>query len=323
MYNIAQDDKTGGTNILEQPTFSSIQHRTRFQLHTSQPGRKYYEVKQIGDASYPLAKHKNAFIPRSERLLFEQEVFTRPTARFRNKNRISYCLRDPLIPRDSVTTDGQIQLEGKPPFDIQLSIKNLATSSVDTETVRVHGRTWTVSLPSYTFESIGPHLITIESIQDASRCEQATLDPLFRSIWVDVAETATIIPINRREDFCVGEVSQFQLEGTPPWTIGFVHIHSMMVYSPKSEYPYVYYRYRINGKYYTQEAKVSPFSLLQQQPGEFTITSVAHQQKMCKAAVTDLRFTVHPLPAAKVGHGQRIYQDIHEGMVSYCYVTLQ
>lgn len=71
--------------------------------------------------------------------------------------------------------------------------------------------------------------------------------------------------------------------------------------------------YRINGKSYTQEAKVSPFALVQQQPGEFTITSVAHQQKMCKAAVTDLRFTVHPLPSARVGHGDRIYEDIHEG----------
>lgn len=225
MYNIAQDDRTGGTNILEQPTFSSIQHRTRFQLHTSLPGRKYYEVKQIGDASYPLAKHKNAFIPRSERLLFEQEVFTRPTARFRNNNRISYCLNDALVPRDGATTDGQIQLVGTPPFEIQLSIKNLATSTVDAETIRVTDKIWTVSLPSYTFESIGPHLITIESIQDASRCEQAALDPLFRSIWVDVAEIATIIPFNRREDFCVGEVSQFQLEGTPPWTIGFVNIY--------------------------------------------------------------------------------------------------
>jgi nucleoporin POM152 len=55
------------------------------------------------------------------------------------------------------------------------------------------------------------------------------------------------------------------------------------------------------------------FSLLQQQPGEFTVTSIAHQQKLCKAVVTDLRFIVHALPSAQVGHGKRIYQDIHEG----------
>ena len=34
---------------------------------------------------------------------------------------------------------------------------------------------------------------------------------------------------------------------------------------------------------------------------------------MCKAAVTDLRFKVHDLPSAQVGHGKKILQDIHEG----------
>ena len=43
------------------------------------------------------------------------------------------------------------------------------------------------------------------------------------------------------------------------------------------------------------------------------ITSVAHQQTMCKTAVTDLHYIVHPLPSAKVGNGRRVLQDIHEG----------
>ena len=43
------------------------------------------------------------------------------------------------------------------------------------------------------------------------------------------------------------------------------------------------------------------------------ITSVAHQQTMCKTAVTDLHYTVYPLPSAQVGHGKRVLQDIHEG----------
>jgi nucleoporin POM152 len=78
-------------------------------------------------------------------------------------------------------------------------------------------------------------------------------------------------------------------------------------------------RYRVNGKLYTQEAKASPFSLVQQQPGEFAIVSVAHQQQMCKTAVTDLRYVVHPLPSAQVGHGKKVLQDIHEGMHTLCY----
>lgn len=51
------------------------------------------------------------------------------------------------------------------------------------------------------------------------------------------------------------------------------------------------------------------------------ITSVAHQQTMCKTAVTDLHYTVHPLPSAKVGNGKRVLQDIHEGDLYYCIHT--
>jgi nucleoporin POM152 len=74
-------------------------------------------------------------------------------------------------------------------------------------------------------------------------------------------------------------------------------------------------RYRINGKPVKQEAKTSPFSLVQSQPGDFAIESIAHQNKRCTASVTDLRFAVHALPSAQVGHGKRVYQDIHEGIV--------
>lgn len=82
-------------------------------------------------------------------------------------------------------------------------------------------------------------------------------------------------------------------------------------------------RYRVNGKAYTQEAKQSPFAFAQQQPGEFKITSIAQQQKMCKSVVTDLSYTVHPLPTAQVGHGNRIFQDIHEGKAGLSISLLQ
>ncbi|KAH9947096.1 hypothetical protein B0H21DRAFT_778726 [Amylocystis lapponica] len=253
MYNIARDAEAGGSKLLDQPTFSSIQPRTSFQLRTSEAARIYYEVKQIGDAAYPLAKNKNAIIPRSQRLLFEQQVLMRPSARFKNKNRISYCLNDAFTPHDAAGPDGTLVLEGTAPFYVTLSIRNLATSETYTETREIQDTTWKINIPSYSFHSIGP----------------------IWSVWVDVAETAAIVPFDRREDFCIGDAIQFQLEGTPPWAIG----------------------YRINGKSYMQEAKLSPFSI----------------QKMCKTAVTDLRYTVHPLPAARVGHGKRIIQDIHEG----------
>jgi len=222
MYNIAQNNDNGGTRITGQPTFNSIQPRTRFQLHSSTPGRMYYEVKQIGDASYPLEDNKDTIIPRSERLLFEQQVSIRPSARFRNRNRMTYCLNDVLVPLDPSSQDGYLVLEGTPPFSVVLSIKNIGASHVDKRTIQVPTNTWRLDLPTYSFSSIGPHLVSIETVMDSSSCEQAALDPLLKSIWVDVAETAAIIPFERREDICVGDITQFQLEGIPPWTIGYV-----------------------------------------------------------------------------------------------------
>ncbi|KAF8634926.1 hypothetical protein AX15_000665 [Amanita polypyramis BW_CC] len=291
MYNIALGVENGGARVLGQPTFNSIQPRTRFQLQTSTPGRIYYEVKQIGDATYPLSKHKNAIIPRSQRLLFEQQVFQRPSVRFKNRNRLTYCLNDVFVPSEPGSADGMIVLEGTPPFKLELSVKDISASQTELRSVEVFSHIWNINLPSYMFKSIGPHLITVESVVDSSNCAQATLDPLYSSIWVDVAENAAIIPFDRRIDYCVGEVTQFQLEGIPPWSI----------------------TYRINDKTYTQDVKTSPFPLLQQRPGEFAIISIAHQQKMCKASVTDLHLHIHPLPSAQVGHGKRVYEDIHEG----------
>lgn len=291
VYNVAQANDQGGTRIVDKPRMNSIQPRTRFQLHTSIPGRMFYEVKQLGDSMYPLEKHLSEVVPRHDRLLFEQQVFRRPSAHFKNRNRISYCLNDNFTPLDASSADGVVVLEGTPPFTLTLSIKNVAASNVQIITVQVPSNVWKVDLPEYSFHSIGPHRITIDSVTDSSNCAQSVLDPLLSSIWVDVSETATIIPFDHRTDLCVGDVSQFQLEGIPPWSVG----------------------YKLNGKSHTKEVKTSPFSLVQQTAGEFAVTSIAHQQQMCKASVTDLKFNIHPLPSAQVGHGKKIYQDIHEG----------
>lgn len=224
MYNIAQNNENGGTRLLDQPIFNSIQRRTRFQLQTSHPGRVYYEVKQVGDAAYPLAKHKDTVIPRAERLLFEQHVSMLPSARFQTRSRLSYCLHDAFVPFDAISADGVVMFEGTPPFRLQMSIKNIISSQADPITIETKEYIWKINLPSYKFTSVGPHHIKIDSISDASNCPHAALDPLAASIWADVAETAAIIPFDRRDHFCVGDVAQFQLEGIPPWTIGQVDL---------------------------------------------------------------------------------------------------
>jgi hypothetical protein len=137
---------------------------------------------------------------------------------------LTYCLNDVFVPTEPGSADGMIVLEGTPPFKLELSIKDISASQTELRTVEVFSHNWNMNLPSYMFKSIGPHLVSVESVVDSSSCAQATLDPLHSSIWVDVAENAAIIPFDRRIDYCVGEVTQFQLEGIPPWSITSVRI---------------------------------------------------------------------------------------------------
>jgi nucleoporin POM152 len=160
-------------------------------------------------------------------LLFTQDVLQRPAAAFKQRNRLIYCLGDPFTPR-SGNTDGVILLQGTPPFLVTLTIKNLAASETQTSVVEVYDRTWKVDLSDYVFKSIGPHLVTIEGVTDASNCERQLSDSFDQTIWVDVAESAAIVPFDRREHFCVGDSSQFQLEGIPPWTIGCVSVYNFL-----------------------------------------------------------------------------------------------
>jgi nucleoporin POM152 len=217
-YNIARDTDNGGLRLVDQLSFSSIQSTSHFQMQTSAPGRVYYEITAVGDASYLLQKNTPLY-PISSRLRFEQQVYARPTAFFRRSDRASYCLHDAFVHRGDLSTDGTIVLKGTPPFVLELSVKNLASSDVHKEIVETSNYEWNLNIPQYTFLSIGPHLVTIDSIRDASNCPHSDLDAVRRQLWIDVAESAVIVPFDRREDYCVGEALQFQLEGTPPWRI--------------------------------------------------------------------------------------------------------
>ncbi|KAF8514743.1 hypothetical protein JB92DRAFT_3082946 [Gautieria morchelliformis] len=290
IYNVAKGTDQGGIKLIDQPNFSSIQASTRFQLQTSNPGRFYYEVHAIGDSSYPIPKHAGA-IPHSERLQFEQEVYPRPTAYFKRSNRISFCLNDQLTPRDDYPLDGTIVLKGIPPFTLDISIKNLASSETYQETIETRLYEWKLDIPSYSFRTVGPHLVTIDAIRDGSKCRQSELDTSRQSQWIDVAETAVIVPFDRREDYCVGEALQFQLEGTPPWKV----------------------KYRFDGKLTSAHVQTSPFRRVADRAGEFSVVSIAHEQDMCQTTVSDLSFRIHNIPSAKVSHGKKLIQNIREG----------
>ena len=72
-------------------------------------------------------------------------------------------------------------------------------------------------------------------------------------------------------------------------------------------------RYKSNNKHHEQVARQSPFSLVQQHAGPFSIASISHQQQQCKTTVDNIKFDVHALPSAQVAKGKDYFEDIHEG----------
>ncbi|KZT44453.1 hypothetical protein SISSUDRAFT_1038969 [Sistotremastrum suecicum HHB10207 ss-3] len=277
-------------SLSETSTFNSIQTRARFQLQTSNPGRYVYEFEQLGDALYPLTAIAHGSHS-SKILRFEQDVLGRPSARFKNSERLTYCLNDAFVPTHDAPSDGTIVLTGIPPFFLELSLMNLGSGEVRKERVQLLEQEWKMSIPDFVFSTGGPHRITIDSVADDSGCSQADVDAESQTLWIDVAETAAIVPFDRRQDFCVGELLQFQLEGTPPWKI----------------------TYDVDLIEYTAVAKTPQFNRRATTPGLFSIRSVAHQKNMCKTLVTGLNVAIHSLPSAQVSHGKRYLENIQEG----------
>jgi nucleoporin POM152 len=224
VYNIVEAT-SHGAKLSYNPTYYSTLAHSQLQLQTSHVGRVFYEISQVGDAAYPLAKYKSRTIPRHERILFEQQIFVHPSAGFKTQGRLSYFLHDAFVASASPSSDGIVILEGAPPFRLHLTIKHMSTRQVDSLSVDVPHHTWKVDIPSYTFKTIGPHLISIESVSDVSNCAHVVaLKSPSRSIFVDVSAGAAIVPYDQREHFCVGETASFHLEGIAPWIIGSVSV---------------------------------------------------------------------------------------------------
>jgi nucleoporin POM152 len=278
----------------DRQSFTSLQTEHRVQLQTSQPGRVVYEVTAVGDAKYSVKDehvHSSKDHPR-----WEQQVLGRPAAYFKTAARLSYCLNDALVPRPEshLSQDGVVVFEGKVPFIVSFSIHNLASSETRQETKEFNTHEWHLDFPEYTFSTVGSYLIAIDSVRDASSCEEIIDETAQRSIWADVAETAMIVPFERRTDVCVGDLLQFQLEGMAPWTI----------------------TYRFNNKVQKTIQKTPKYTTVANVAGEFSVISIAHQQAQCQTSVSDVRLMIHEIPSAQVSHGSRFEENIREGKTS-------
>lgn len=184
-------------------------------MRTADPGTHTYALQHLADATYNTGIQLNTHRTRGLRL--EQNVLIRPAARFKSAARISRCLNTDL--NLSNEPGAVLSLIGTPPFTLSIAVRNLAEGETHHAQIVTNDYEWPVKIPDYMFRTIGPHVVAIERVRDASKCAELG-SASERSLWIDVAETAAIIPLERRVDYCVGDVLNFQLEGTAPWQVG-------------------------------------------------------------------------------------------------------
>ena len=271
-------------------------------LRTSQSGWHRYEINNVADTLYDMAK----IDPPS---LLEQYVAPNPAAAFLGSSKAStesastFCLHDTL----SAQTSGglKLQLSGKAPYTVELDVQS---SSASTRTFTLTDLTSPV-VPldlapfQFSFDQTGRWSASLRSVVDGNGCRteytSASADGSGSgrtAVQFDVLETAGIASVGSREDFCIGESIDFSLRGSPPWTV----------------------LYSFNDRDSSAKARTSPFSRVAEKPGVLKIKSVAHGGSKCRLEIVDavrenLRKVVHDLPSVKVEEGNHYVQDIVEG----------
>lgn len=183
----------------------------------SQPGQHKYTILAVRDANYDFDQK----LLQSSGGLFniEQEVFGKPNAGFRTSSRFSYCVGEAFkASRDNSAT---IEFIGQGPFEVDLEVgppgggRPLYKTAIN----NIKSSSWKVELPDHKFSHVGPQLLQITSVRDASGCPAEILNDDSLYLGIDVLETATITPVSEREDYCVGDMLEFVLGGTAPWHV--------------------------------------------------------------------------------------------------------
>jgi len=186
-------------------TLKSAQETGILHLAT-EPGHHRYDLSELKDSNYPTT---------AVSIVLEHDVYSRPSVSFVNPNTDSICLDQPL------GGETKVQLRGKAPFILTLTVREPASTKLDEHHIQVDGYEWTLELP-HIMREIGRHEITIISVSDSSGCDQIINESDRLTTTVDVVESARIVPATQQTDLCVGDTLDFLLQGKAPWTIEYV-----------------------------------------------------------------------------------------------------
>ncbi|KAJ5198396.1 Nucleoporin [Penicillium cinerascens] len=249
------------------------------EMDTSEPGQYTYKFTEVGDNLYD---HD----PKSNGLVVTQKVNSLPSARFDSPGHIYGFCKEDVSGEETIP----VTLEGLPPFSLEISIKHHSNAKPEIVTIpKIHSNRHNLPIPRRHLD-LGQHVVSIHKVRDSRGCQRTT-EYDASSVRVAVSDVPTIIPLESKVDYCVGERLSFSLSGHAPFEVF----------------------YTFNGAQRKATSQNTNFRRIAERPGEFSITAVGDGASgKCKAH-KDITKVIHEMPSVRISKGQVSVVDIHEG----------
>lgn len=254
-------------------------HVASMEMDTSEPGQYTYKFTEVGDNLYD---HD----PKGSPLVVTQRVNSLPSAKFDSPGHIYGFCKEDISGEESIP----ITLDGVPPFSLEIQIKHHSNAKPEIVTIpKINSNRHNLLIPRRHLD-LGQHVVSILKVRDARGCQRTT-DYDVSSVRVAVSDVPTIIPLESKVDYCVGERLSFSLSGHAPFDVF----------------------YTFNGAPKKATFQNTNFRRIAERPGQFTITAVSDGASgKCKAH-KDITKIIHAMPSVRISNGQVSVVDIHEG----------
>lgn len=274
----------------------------RQQIDTLRSGLHRYTLMSVSDDNY-----KTPIKP-SQPHVIEQQVNPAPFASFMDSQpRIVHC-----ISKQSGVFELEMKLVGIPPFNIKLEETHdnvqlsVIEKNVSIENLNKIDGGFKYILKTRPEHSMGKYRYFLQSVSDAAGCESTYDKDLNKDAVtsIEIADQAKISTLNPPV-ICVGDILSYNLQGTPPFSVGF----------------------SLNGKTQPDVQVADPvLSFWAGISGTVTITKVCNAMQCCDEHVGEdptMTSIIKSLPKVIVDGGNDKIDDIREGDQSQFSVEFQ
>lgn len=275
-----QHQKTDrGASSVRRQRLSTAMKSVSMEMDTSESGQYTYKFTEVGDSLYD---HDRTRSP----LQVSQRVNPLPSARFDSPGHIYGFCKEDVGAEESIP----ITLDGVPPFSLELTIRHHTNAKPEVVSIpKINSNRHNLPIPRRHLD-LGQHVVSIRKVRDARGC-QRSIEYDASSVRVAVSDVPTIIPLESKADYCVGERISFALSGHAPFDVF----------------------YTFDGTKRKASSRTSDFRRIAEKPGEFIITGVSDGASgRCKAH-KDITKVIHQMPSVRISNGQVSTVDIHEG----------